>query len=373
MVPPSFRAWYFHTFINFRNFILPIHSEVSIIVNTGSHIWRRIHTRTGQGTGSAHSESNHVNQSPLRFGSWWDHFLVRMIFGAACVVAGYHFRPFGLNPWSAATLGRRLRAGRFVFEVRLQRVSLRRLIGAAVGSILGILGAYLMGLVLARTSIPEGSAVVSGRCAAAGDDLHRAGSGHQQGRHAESAGAGRPVRQRSEAASASPRSWTPASSSTAASPISARRTSWTARCWCRSSCCANCKWWPIRPTASSGSADGAASRCCSASSRCRTSKSRSSTTIFRRFAEVDMKLIELAKRHDAKIVTNDYNLNKVATLQGLDVLNVNQLANALEAGRAAGRGHARFHSARGQGAQSGRGLPGRRHHGGGGRRPAHDQ
>jgi len=34
---------------------------------------------------------------------------------------------------------------------------MRRLIGAAVGSILGILGAYLMGLILARTSIPEGS------------------------------------------------------------------------------------------------------------------------------------------------------------------------------------------------------------------------
>ena len=43
-----------------------------------------------------------------------------------------------------------------------------------------------------------------------------------------------------------------------------------------------------------------------------------------------MKLIELAKRYDAKIVTNDYNLNKVATLQGIDVLNVNQLANVLK-------------------------------------------
>src|ERR1700752_979426 len=51
---------------------------------------------------------------------------------------------------------------------------------------------------------------------------------------------------------------------------------------------------------------------------------------FPQVAEVDMKLIELAKRYDAKIVTNDYNLNKVATLQGLDVLNVNQLANALK-------------------------------------------
>ena len=51
---------------------------------------------------------------------------------------------------------------------------------------------------------------------------------------------------------------------------------------------------------------------------------------FPQIAEVDMKLIELAKRYDAKIVTNDYNLNKVATLQGLEVLNVNQLANALK-------------------------------------------
>jgi uncharacterized protein YacL len=51
---------------------------------------------------------------------------------------------------------------------------------------------------------------------------------------------------------------------------------------------------------------------------------------FPQIPEVDLKLIELAKRYDAKIVTNDYNLNKVATLQGLDVLNVNQLANALK-------------------------------------------
>jgi uncharacterized protein YacL len=46
--------------------------------------------------------------------------------------------------------------------------------------------------------------------------------------------------------------------------------------------------------------------------------------------EVDLKLIELARRYDAKIVTNDFNLNKVATLQGIEVMNVNQLANALK-------------------------------------------
>jgi uncharacterized protein YacL len=45
--------------------------------------------------------------------------------------------------------------------------------------------------------------------------------------------------------------------------------------------------------------------------------------------EVDMKLIELAMAFDAKIVTNDFNLNKVAQLRGVEVLNINELANAL--------------------------------------------
>jgi len=43
-----------------------------------------------------------------------------------------------------------------------------------------------------------------------------------------------------------------------------------------------------------------------------------------------MKLIELAKLLEGKIVTNDFNLNKVAQLQGLPVLNINDLANALK-------------------------------------------
>jgi uncharacterized protein YacL len=46
--------------------------------------------------------------------------------------------------------------------------------------------------------------------------------------------------------------------------------------------------------------------------------------------DVDMKLIELAKRHGAKIVTNDFNLNKVAQLHGVEVLNINELTNALK-------------------------------------------
>ncbi|HBA55235.1 MAG TPA: PIN domain nuclease, partial [Syntrophorhabdus aromaticivorans] len=46
--------------------------------------------------------------------------------------------------------------------------------------------------------------------------------------------------------------------------------------------------------------------------------------------DVDSKLIALAKKLTGKIVTNDYNLNKVAELQGIEVLNINQLATALK-------------------------------------------
>ncbi|MBI3207899.1 MAG: hypothetical protein HYZ37_03240 [Candidatus Solibacter usitatus] len=46
--------------------------------------------------------------------------------------------------------------------------------------------------------------------------------------------------------------------------------------------------------------------------------------------EVDMKLIELAKLFSCKVVTNDFNLNKVAQLHGVEVLNINELANALK-------------------------------------------
>ena len=46
--------------------------------------------------------------------------------------------------------------------------------------------------------------------------------------------------------------------------------------------------------------------------------------------EVDLKLIELARSLEGKIVTNDFNLNKVAQLRGVQVLNVNELANSLK-------------------------------------------
>ena len=51
---------------------------------------------------------------------------------------------------------------------------------------------------------------------------------------------------------------------------------------------------------------------------------------FPEIAEVDAKLVALAKRHSGAILTNDFNLNRVAELQGLRVLNINSLANAVK-------------------------------------------
>ena len=46
--------------------------------------------------------------------------------------------------------------------------------------------------------------------------------------------------------------------------------------------------------------------------------------------EVDVKLLKLAKELGGKVLTNDFNLNKVAEFQGVEVLNINELANAVK-------------------------------------------
>lgn len=53
-------------------------------------------------------------------------------------------------------------------------------------------------------------------------------------------------------------------------------------------------------------------------------------TDFEDVAEVDMKLLKLAQKMNGMVVTNDFNLNKVAELQGVVVLNINELANAVK-------------------------------------------
>ena len=50
----------------------------------------------------------------------------------------------------------------------------------------------------------------------------------------------------------------------------------------------------------------------------------------RKFEEVDARLVTLAREINAKVVTNDFNLNKIAKLQGVKVLNINELSNAVK-------------------------------------------
>ena len=100
-----------------------------------------------------------------------------------------------------------------------------------------------------------------------------------------------------------------------------------------SSSCASCSRSPTRRTRFSATAASAASRSCSACSACPRSPCASTTQrLSRQIREVDRKLIELAKTLGGKVVTNDYNLNKIAELTGVAVLNINELADALQAG-----------------------------------------
>lgn len=50
---------------------------------------------------------------------------------------------------------------------------------------------------------------------------------------------------------------------------------------------------------------------------------------FPKIKEVDLKLIELSKKMSAKVITNDFNLMKVAEIHGVEILNINDLANML--------------------------------------------
>ena len=90
-----------------------------------------------------------------RVGSFWDMLGFRLIFLVCCAVAGFHFRPLSFSKEMGAIGGFIFAMGVILFEVRLRRASLRRLIGAATGSILGILGAYLTSLILSHTIMPE--------------------------------------------------------------------------------------------------------------------------------------------------------------------------------------------------------------------------
>ena len=78
-----------------------------------------------------------------------DVVLIRLLFTAILVVAGYVLRPTG-GAWISAGLGAVIAICIILFEMRIRRATLKTLIGAAVGSILGIIGAYLIGSLISK-------------------------------------------------------------------------------------------------------------------------------------------------------------------------------------------------------------------------------
>jgi uncharacterized protein YacL len=234
-----------------------------------------------------------------------------------------------LDRWPAAGFGAVVGIAVVLFEFRLRRVSLKRLIGAVIGSILGIIGAYLFSLVI-RNSIQEGPTqsflqlfvmlvmayvgLIVG--AGKGDLLNLAALGGIFGGEKQSR-----------------RSHKILDTSVI---IDGR----------------------IADIAETGFLDGVIvipqfvlrelQLVADSADSMKRNRGRRGLDILQRIQkiatlqvqiveddfpavrEVDLKLIELAKVYEGKIVTNDFNLNKVAQLQGVAVLNINELANSLK-------------------------------------------
>jgi uncharacterized protein YacL len=256
--------------------------------------------------------------------------LIRTAFVLLLACASYFIQPFRLEGPLAALAGLLLGAGIVWFEIRVKEVSLKRLIGAAVGSVLGIIGAYVMGLVISR-ALPNNPdtvpflqiglllwmtyvGLVVG--ASKGDVLNLAALGGVFG--GEKIG-----KQTFKILDTSV-------------IIDGR----------------------IADIAETGFLDGIIvipqfvlrelQLVADSADSMKRNRGRRGLDILSRIQkmqelhiqileddfphlrDVDMKLIELAKTYDCKIVTNDFNLNKVAQLHGVDVLNINELANALK-------------------------------------------
>src|SRR6516165_3750181 len=257
-----------------------------------------------------------------------DLLIIRILFIAVLGCAAFFLHPLGQQGLIAAVVGILAGIGVVIFEIRIKAVSLKRLIGAAFGSVLGILGAYLISLVLGR--LPSNPTIpfiqvallawmtycglVVG--AAKGDMLNLAALGGLFG--------GEKVTKTSFKILDT-------------SVIIDGR---------------------IVDIAETGFIDGAIvipqfvlrelQLVADSSDSMKRNRGRRGLDIlqklqkmtdlnvqileddFPQVREVDMKLIELAKLYNCKVVTNDFNLNKVAQPHGVEVLNINELANSLK-------------------------------------------
>jgi uncharacterized protein YacL len=261
----------------------------------------------------------------------YDLLFLRFVLVLILSVAAWYLKPFGLDSLQAAGAGLGLGIGIVLFELRIRQVSLKRLIGAAAGSVLGILGAFLISLILAWALTPGDRHTVSflqlmillimsyvGLVVGAnkGDMLNLAALGGLFG-----------------AEKVSKQSFKILDTSVI---IDGR----------------------IADIAETGFLDGILvvpqfvlrelQLVADSADSMKRNRGRRGLDVLQRIQkmahinvqileedfphvrEVDLKLIELARLYDCKVVTNDFNLNKVAQLHGVAVLNINDLANSLK-------------------------------------------
>jgi uncharacterized protein YacL len=258
-----------------------------------------------------------------------DTVLIRLLFVALLAGVCFFLRPFGLDPWMGAAVGAAASGAVIIFELRVRALSLRRLIGAVTGSVLGIFGAALFCMVL-RSALEPGadSAVLQifvlllmtyiGLSVGAnkGDLLNPAALGTVFATEKQTRKSAKVLD---------------------TSVIIDGRIADIAEAGFIDGMMVVPEFVLRELQVVADSTDG------SKRQRGRRGldmlqRMQSNTNIrvqivaddFPSIREVDLKLLELAKKWEAKVVTNDFNLNKVAHLHHVEVLNINDLANALK-------------------------------------------
>jgi uncharacterized protein YacL len=258
-----------------------------------------------------------------------DLWLIRALLFAAILLSGYFIRPFGLDLLSTMIICTVLGSAVILAEIRIRALSLRTILGAAVGAILGIIGASLISLIVSRMNILTPQAETFTQILVL---ILMAYTGLVAG-----ANKGESINLGSFGGIFTDNVIRKSSKILDTSVIIDGRIADI----CKTGFLEGTLVVPhfvLRELQQIADSADSAKRNRGRRGLDVLEKIKSVPGVavqivekdFPDVKEVDLKLIELAKDMTAKIVTNDFNLNKVSQLRGVDVLNINELANALK-------------------------------------------
>jgi uncharacterized protein YacL len=255
--------------------------------------------------------------------------VVRLLFVALLAGVCFFLHPFGMTGWVSAAAGAGVAAAVIVCEFQVRALSLKRLIGAMAGSVLGIVGAALFCLVLRHALLPSGTS--SALQLAVLLLLTYVGLlvGVSKGEQMNPAAWG--------AIFAGEKLTRHSAKVLDTSVIIDGRIADIAEAGFIDGNMVIPEFVLRELQAVADSTDSSkrqrGRRGLDMLQRMQSNKNLQVQIVsddFPAIREVDLKLLELAKKLQAKVVTNDFNLNKVAHLHHVEVLNINDLANALK-------------------------------------------